>query len=821
MSKKEVKSGYILVIVESPTKILKLQPVLGDKYLVTASAGHIIDLEKGKMSIDIANNFEPQYTIIQGKEKIVQSLKQLMKNASDIILATDLDREGEMISWSLARELNLEKLNIKDPKRIVFDSITKEVIEKAMKNPLKINNNLVDAQKMRRLLDRIIGYKISPLLWKNIGGSLSAGRVQSVIVKLIVEKEQSIMDFFKKDSVSNFKIDGNFLNKKHNSFSAILYSNKKDNDEEENNTSKGSIAKIDNVEDAKKIMIQISESTFKISDVSERDSLRNPSPPFTTATLQQEASRKYGFAPKRTMMAAQHLYEAGHITYMRTDSVNLSEEALKNIEKYVKEKHGDEYYKRNQYKSKCNTQEAHEAIRPTYAKVTGISKDDKFKISSDEIKLYVLIWKRAISSQMSPAKIKITTTRINISKTNKFYFVSQTENILFYGYLAVYNMKNLDNEEEDEEIKSVVLEKGDIVTVENVKAVQVYEKPPTRYDDASLVNQLSENNLNIGRPATTASLIEKIQSVGYVVKKDNEGNERNSIVIKLDSKNKISEHIEKILLGGDKNKFSPTSLGIIVTDFLEKNFADIMDYKFTSDMETKLDEIAEGKLEWKKVLEQFYEKFNPLVENIEKNSKNKEFIDKNSREIGVHPETKEKIYATVSKYGPIVKMQEGKKFLCAPIKEPLTLETITLEQALELYKFPKTLGKYNRKNVTLNRGQYGYYLKLGKEKVAIKSKDDEELDINKFDIEDAKKILDENDKKYLWKGSDDKNKYVVLSGQYGKYIQATPIGKTKGSNYKLPDDENVENLTIEKVHEIIKNKYSKGYTKKFVKKNKK
>ena len=839
----------ILVIVESPGKISKIGHILGDSYIVDASVGHIIDLDKKNMSIDF-ETFEPHYKIIDGKESVVSKLKSKYKKCSDCLIAADEDREGEMIAWSLARELG-----IKNAKRIVFNSITKDELLKAIKNPRKIDQNIVDAQKLRRMLDRIIGYRLSPLLWKNIGaGKSSAGRVQSVVVKLVIEKENEINSFFEKDTSSEFKTSGMFLNKK-NILKSQLYTTKKqltnDSDSDESSESnsasesstseddsdgsareddrdgsasedegkikKGTLSKINKYKDVMLIMTNISKSIFKISGISKKESIQKPSPPFITLTLLQEGSRKLGFNSKRTMMAAQHLYEGGYITYMRTDSTNLSDEALKIIGDYVISKYGKEYYKKTNYiTNDKGAQEAHEAIRPTDPKKTGLSNDPAHKIGSDEIRLYNLIWKRSVASQMSPAKFKIIGIQINISKLDNYYFESIIKTITFKGFLTVYDLENLEEEnDDDDEIQNddIVIPKiGTILDAKEVLTIQDYKKPPVRYNEPSLTGKIK--NLNIGRPSTYPAIMIKIQDAGYVKRDDVDGIEKECKTIEWKGE-KIKENTKKINLGKEKNKFVPTEMGITINNFLNTHFPEIMDYKFTADMEDNLDKVASGKLKWNKILKEFYEKFQPLVDKLNEGAK-MEFIDKEAIELGVHPEYGYKIIATNAKFGAIVKMIGEGKPIIAPIKKPMTIKKITLEDALKLLEYPRLLGKYERKNVLLYKGQYGFYLKVGEtDKYALKVLEE---DIGEFELKDALQIIEEKNKSYIWHGQDEKNKYIVLDGQYGKYIRIIPLkGKSKGSNCKLSPSEDIKKLNLDRVKEIIKENKSKPKFKKFEK----
>jgi DNA topoisomerase-1 len=835
----------ILVIVESPGKIHKIEAILGSKYKVMASYGHIIDLAEGSMSIDLKNsNFEPEYSVIKPnknskfkaartKAEIIKDIKKEASKSSDILLATDEDREGEMIAWSLAYVLN-----IKDPKRIVFNSITKNELLAAIKSPGKINQDMVDAQKTRRILDRIVGYELSPILWKHVGAKLSAGRVQSVVARLIVDKEKEIKDFYLSGVGSYFKCVGTFLDTKKQSFNAMLYKDKKyvtkqdteieeetigqkkqikqdEEDEDSDGTEKfGLKARIPDESSARNLIKLMSKSTYTINDIIEKEKIRNPSAPFTTSSIQQEASRKLGFNVKRTMMAAQNLYEGGYITYMRTDSMNLSKEAVENIEKYVLEKFGKKYYRHKEYKTKKqNTQEAHEAIRPTDVFETEVKTGGK--IGSDEFKLYNLIWKRTLASQMVPAIINVKNIQILISKVKEYYFLTQIENIKFDGFLAIYNLTNIDAEQEDQEADTEtnfglsVPPKGKEIKVSDVAMTQEYQKPPSRYNEASLVNKLDPKNLNIGRPSTYATIIEKILEKKYVQIKDIFGEEKDSLLLEWkNGEQKINENINKITLGKEMNKFVPTSTGILVNDFLIKNFPDIMDYKFTAGMEEKLDDIAESKAKWKKVLEEFYKKFHVVVEKMlaQKTS----MKDENARVIGKHPTTGEEIVATLGKFGPMLKMCKNKSnCVYAPIKEPLTMETITLKDALKLFEWPKDLGEYKGESVMLYKGEFGLYLKYKGKNITL-SKSEELKDKTDISLKDVTKLIDEVMAKYLWEKLDGKQLYLVLEGPYGKYIQVSNTAiKKKPMNVPLPKDTDLSKLTLEQVKEIINNKFKR------------
>lgn len=807
-----------LVLIESAGKIHTLKDILGSKYEVMASLGHIIDLEPGSMSIDISNNFEPKYTAIKGKEEIISKLKKAAKKSNGVLIATDEDREGEMIAWSLAHILN-----IKDAKRVTFKSITKDVVLKSIKNPRKIDQPMVDAQKARRILDRIVGYEISPILWKNIQDSSSAGRVQSVVARLIVDKEREIEEFYKKASSSSFKFTGMYLDKKNKQFAAQLYQTKnvkktksdeeQDEDEKEIQFIKGDKAKIKTEKEAKELLRLMTKTIHRIGDIEEKESTRNPSPPFTTSTLQQEAAKKLGYSLKRTMTSAQHLYEAGYITYMRTDSVALSKEALDNIKEYVVEKYGEEYYKMTQYTSKAkNTQEAHEAIRPADASVETAANGGK--IGSDEIKLYNLIWKRAISSQMMPAKYKIKSIQILMDDIEDYYYMTQIQNLIFEGFMAVYNIKNVEEEseeandedaEEDNNTGITIPAKGVKIIINKIDGIQEYQRPPSRYNEGSLTNKLDPKNLNIGRPATTASVINKIQERGYVKKDDCAGIEKQSVSLKWELKDgKTKESKNKITIGKETGKLMPTEIGIKVNDFLVENFADIMEYKFTADMEDKLDLIAEGESKWNKVLEEFYENFHPTV--LKLMDKKTTVVDKNTRVLGKHPKSGKEILATIGKYGPMIKMAtEDNKYMYAPISEPLTIDSISLDDAIKLMQYPKTLGLYNKIPVVLNKGKYGMYITCDGMSVNIDTIEDKD----NITLKEAVELIVGKKKDILWEAKDGKLIYTMKEKDSSRYIMIRDtMNKTAKPKFiPVPKSVDIKTLSIDQVKEM--GKYNK------------
>jgi len=800
----------ILVIVESPGKIQKIQHILGNDYIVMASVGHIIDLHPKEMSIDM-KTFQPQYYVLDGKTEVVNKLIKTYNKCDDAYLASDRDREGEMIAWSLARQLKIQ-----NPKRIIFNAITKEEILNAVKKPNKIDKNLVEGQKARRVVDRLIGFSTSPIIrqYTNNSGD-SAGRVQSVVVRLILEKENEIEKFFKTNQASFFKVCGEFYEKKP--FKAILYKSKKgkdddgdeDNDEENKDETETGIAKIKNEDLMRNLMKLMMKSKYKVSNISNIESVRNPSAPFTTASLQQEASNKLGMTSKRTMTAAQHLYEAAFITYHRTDSVNLSKEGLSKIGEYVLANHGNKYYRKKNYEAKSkNTQEAHEAIRPTEPETTGINENAKKKIGKDEVNLYKLIWKRAIASQMTPAVFKVTSIKIDISEVKDYYFMTQIENVIFDGFLAVYNMKNIenDNNQENQNQNIVIPKEGTKLNVSEIKSTQEYKRPPARYNDASLVKKLSPENLNIGRPSTYANIIDKIQTKNYVKMDSCNGFEKDSLVLSWDgSSKKIAEKKNKVVLGKDTNKFVITSLGRIVVNFLVENLSDIMDYQFTANMEEDLDKIADGKKSYYDVIKKFYGSFNKKITTLATTTKTKN-MKENARVVGTHPKTNNQIIATFAKFGPIVRLldDKGKKALItAPIKEPLTIETITLKDALKLFEYPRDLGRYEKKPVLLNKGKFGLYLTHGDLKIGLKIT---EKEVKDYDLETAIQAIKDKKKSILWERKDANYSYAVLNGEYGNYIKSTALkGFKKGASKtcSLPKDIKLEELTLEKARELI------------------
>ena len=665
-----------LVIVESPAKAKTIKKYLGDDFEVTSSQGHIRDLPTKEIGIDIDNNFTPKYIINPDKKRIVNDLKRMSSSAKVVYLASDDDREGEAISWHLKTALELTDDKIK---RIVFHEITEKAIKNAVANPRKIDMDLVNSQQARRLLDRLVGYKLSPVLWKKIKSGLSAGRVQSVAVKMIVEREREIRNF---KSEKSFKVVASFKTVDDKTFCAELKKNTK------------------NEEETKALFLELSNKNFEISKVEKKKVVKSPVAPFTTSTLQQEASTKLGFSVTQTMLLAQHLYEAGKISYMRTDSVVLSEDAIKQAQKVIKQTYGEEYCQQRQFTTKSkNAQEAHEAIRPTHFEDIEVSADEK------EQKLYTLIRTRALASQMADAIINKTT--LTITPDNTTIFIAKGEVIEFDGFLKLYQTKK--EEDEDDNIKLPKVKEGDILTLIKLIGKEKHSQGPSRFSEASLVKELEEKG--IGRPSTYAPTIATIQNRGYIIKDSREGEKVEFKVITLE-KNKITEGIEKKTEGSEKNKLYPTDIALITNDFLVTNFAEITNYDFTAKVEKELDDIAEGKNNWIKMLQNFYDKF---ISEVNKCS-NSERVEFTSRLLGVDPKTGKNIYVRIAKFGPVIQIgdkNENEKPHFINLLKGQNVESITLNDVLKLMSFPKIIGEYKNKEVIVNIGPYGAYIKCG------------------------------------------------------------------------------------------------------------
>ncbi len=757
-----------LVIVESPAKAKTIEGFLGKDYEVKSSFGHVRDLDEKGLAIDIENNFKPQYQIMPDKVKVVSELKKLADKAETVWLATDEDREGEAISWHLFEALKLKK---DKTKRIVFSEITKPAITKAIQNPRNIDLNLVDAQQARRVLDRLVGYELSPVLWKKVKPSLSAGRVQSVAVRIIVEREREIMNFKAKDS---FKVSAIFEADKTN-FKAELPK------------------RFDTEKEAYEFLEKCKGATFKVEEIETKPSKKSPSAPFTTSTLQQEASRKLGFSVSQTMVIAQRLYESGKITYMRTDSVNLSETAMDAAKEEILKSYGKEYYQARQYKTKSKgAQEAHEAIRPTYMSVQSIEGD------SAEKRLYELIWKRTIASQMSDAQLEKTIATISISTASE-NFIAQGEILRFEGFLKVYieSTDDEDNEEQSGMLPPII--KGQKLNMQEISAVQRFTHHPPRYTEASLVKKLEE--LGIGRPSTYAPTISTIQKRGYVVKEDRPGEERKYTAMLLKN-GKINKEIKTEITGAEKAKLFPTDIGMVVNDFLVENFDTVMNYNFTATVEKEFDDIAEGQLKWNKMIDKFYKQFHATVEHALEHSERAT----GERLLGNDPQTGKPVYARIGRFGPMIQIgssEDEDKPQFASLRSGQRLENITLEEALELFKLPRTIGAYEGDEIKANIGRFGPYLLHKKAFYSIPKTDDPmsiELD-RAIEIIEAKRKAE---REKVIKTFNENKEVKVLNGRYGPYIA---IGK---NNYKIPKGTNPSALTLDECLKLAEEQKANG-----------
>lgn len=762
-----------LVIVESPAKAKTIERFLGNGYFVTSSMGHIRDLEKKDFGIDIEKNYKPRYVVSPDKKKIVTELKKLSKEAETIWLASDEDREGEAIAWHLKEVLKLKPENTK---RIVFHEITRDAILNAIKNPRTIDENLVNAQQARRVLDRIVGFEISPVLWKKVKPSLSAGRVQSVAVRLIVEREREIINF---KTESSFRVNGYFL--------------VKDKEEKISELKAELSSRFDKREEALAFLEKCKTAKFTVADVVKKPGKRSPAKPFTTSTLQQEASRKLGFSVSQTMAVAQRLYENGKITYMRTDSVNLSDLAINTSKKKIQELHGDKYIKIRKYKTKTKgAQEAHEAIRPTYMDQETVDGPNQ------EQRLYDLIWKRTIASQMADAELEKTTVTISISNAGE-KFVASGEVLIFDGFLKVYiestDDENGSNGKGDEIIPPV---KADApLEMSSAVAIQRFSHRPPRFTEASLVKRLEE--LGIGRPSTYAPTITTIQNRNYVVKEDRQGVEREYEILTL-KKGNISEKTKTEITGAEKSKLFPTDIGMVVNDFLIDNFRQIMDYNFTAKVEKEFDDIAEGKKIWNEMIDKFYQPFHGKVEDAIKNSER----SKGERILGTDPKTGKEVSVKIGRFGPLAQLGEatnngeGEKPQFASLRAGQHLETITLDEALELFKLPRELGEYENKKVTVAIGRFGPYVRHDNKFVSLGKEDDPfsvELD-RAIELIETKR---EKDRKAVIRVFEEEPDLRVLNGRWGPYISY------KKKNYKIPKKTNAGELTLEDCMNIINN----------------
>ena len=764
-----------LVIVESPAKAKTLEKFLGEDYKVLSSYGHIRDLKKNEFSVDL-NNFTPQYEIPEEKTALVKTLKTAANKADTVWLASDEDREGEAISWHLAQVLGL---NVKQTKRIVFHEITKDAILDAIKKPRHIDINLVNAQQARRVLDRIVGFKLSPVLWRKVKPALSAGRVQSVAVRLIVEREREVENF---KSESSYKV------------TAVFMADKAELKAEFNQ-------RFATEELAKAFLEKCKGQQFKISDISKKPMQRVPAPPFTTSTLQQEAARKLGFSVAQTMSVAQRLYEAGIITYMRTDSVNLSTLCLNASKKEIVETLGEKYSKRRQYQTRSKgAQEAHEAIRPTYM--------DQHEIQGtmQERRLYELIWKRTIASQMADAEIEktiITIVPTNSKEETENCFVASAEVVTFDGFLRVYR-ESFDDENTEEQVSTTIdaqLTEGQLLNYKEIQAIERFSQCPLRYTEASLVKKLEE--LGIGRPSTYAPTISTIQQREYVQKGDKKGEKRNYKQFTLKAGKDIKESEKNEIVGNEKGKLLPTDIGTVVNDFLVNNFENIVSYDFTAEVEKDFDEIAEGKENWQEAMADFYKKFEPQCEKVlHERSEHKA----GERVLGIDPKSGKEVCVKIGRFGPVVQIgsaNDTEKPRFAQLSKGQSLQTITLEDALELFKLPRELGDYEGATISIGTGRFGPYVLHNKQYVSIPK----EIDPMAIEYDEAVQLIKERKKaeaeKHIKSFKEDAE-LQILNGRYGPYIVY------KGSNYKIPRTvKEPKELSYEQCLEIVEKEASK------------
>ena len=757
-----------LVIVESPAKAKTIEKFLGDKYKVMSSYGHIRDLKKRSFSVD-EKTFEPQYEVPSDKTKVVDTLKKQAEQAQLVWLASDEDREGEAISWHLYEVLGLKP---EKTRRIVFHEITKPAILEAIEHPRQINLNLVNAQQARRVLDRIVGFKLSPVLWRKVKPSLSAGRVQSVAVRLIVEREREIENFKFEE---NYRVTALFRSSDGSEVKAVLS------------------RRFATIDEAKAFLESVKNCQFSVQDILTKPVKRTPAPPFTTSTLQQEAAHKLGFTVAQTMMVAQRLYESGRITYMRTDSVNLSKLCLGASKKVIAEQMGEDYVKTRQYHtSSKGAQEAHEAIRPTYMDQQTIEGN------AQERRLYDLIWKRTIASQMADAELEHTNVTININGKEET-FVAEGEVVKFDGFLRVYSDANgdilLENEDNENLSTLPVMKVGESLSREQIVATQRFSQRPVRYNEASLVRKLEE--LGIGRPSTYATTITTIQQREYVEKGDKPGEERTYQTVTLKG-DKLTQASHTTIVGQERGKLLPTDTGIVVNDFLIENFPEIMDYNFTADIEKEFDEVAEGKMAWDGVVKNFYKGFEPLVEkSVNTHTEHKV----GERLLGNDPATGAPVTVKIGRFGPVVQMggtAVGQKPRFAQLNAGQKLETITLEEALELFQLPRKLGMYEGEPITIGAGKFGPYVSHKGSYVSIpKGTDPMELTFEQAVIMMHRKHQEEAERHL--KTFEEDPELEILNGRYGPYITY------KGNNYRLAKNmhEGAKDLSYEECMEIV------------------
>lgn len=757
-----MKEGQNLVIVESPGKIDKIKKALGSDYTVKASFGHIRDLDESGLSIDVKNGFKPEYVIPADKKKVVAELKKAAKEASVVWLASDADREGEAISWHLFEALGLEE---DKTKRIVFQEITKPAILNAIENPRKIDMNLVNAQQARRVLDRLVGFELSPVLWRKIQPKLSAGRVQSVALRLIVDREREILAF---NHEPYYKVEALFHPEGTPETTLVKATLDR---------------RFPDMDSAQAFLEKCIGAQFSVSNIEKKEGNRYPAAPFTTSTLQQEAARKLRFSVSQTMSTAQRLYESGHITYMRTDSTNLSALALGTAKKFICENFGEEYSKPRQYKTKSKgAQEAHEAIRPTFIENTSIDG------TAQEKKLYELIWKRTVASQMADASVMRTDIKVASDKGDEIFNVQATQ-ILFDGFLKLYMESSDDPGQDDEAVILPEMHAGDKMTEHGISAECKYTSAPSRYTDASLIKKLDE--LGIGRPSTYRPTIETLTKArGYVVKGDKPGEKHTVTNLRLKD-GKITSSSKTETIGAEKGRLLPQDIGMIVTDYLVKHFDSVLDYSFTANVEEDFDRIADGEIAWNALISEFYD---PFHSKVQESLSNREYSNV-SREIGVDPKDGQLLVARFGQYGPYVQKGDGENRQYASLAPGQLIESITLEEALKLFELPRTVGQYEGIDIICTKGRFGPYIRYGERNVSLpRGTDPLKVDLNTC----IKLITDSQDKKaggILAEYTD--SDIQVINGSYGPYI------KHAGRNYRIPKGTDPASLTEEKCKEII------------------
>ena len=754
-----------LVIVESPAKAKTIEKFLGSEYKVVSSNGHIADLPSNELGIDIENDYNPKYKITNDKKDLVKKLKNELKGVDTVWLASDEDREGEAIAWHLAENLNLNESNTK---RIVFREITEKAIKNAIENPRQINKSLVDAQQARRVIDRLVGYKISPILWRKVKGGLSAGRVQSVVLRLIAEREKEILNF---NPVSSYKTTAEFINSNNIKFKAKYSINTNDDD------------------NFNSFLDGFKNAEFIVSSIKKSPLLKKPAPPFTTSTMQQEAARKLGFNVSRTMQTAQRLYEAGHITYMRTDSVTLSETAQNSIKNAIETKFGSNYHQSRNFSNKSkNAQQAHEAVRPTNF-LNNIQNLD-----ADQSNLYDLIWRRSVASQMSDAKVDKTTVKIK-SNNHEGLFQSDGEVIKFDGFLKLY-IESKDNQKNDDSQNNVLpnFTEGEIITKDKILVTQIFSKPPFRFTEASLVKKLEE--LGIGRPSTYAPTITTVMNRKYVFKGTNNAQTREIVQYVIDSD--INRNVNQENYGSNKGKLVPSEVGLLVNEFLTKNFKNIIDYNFTASVENEFDSIANGSKDWKSIIDKFYNPFSLVIDDVQKNAKR----ETGERVLGLDPKSGRQLSVKLGKYGPIAqigKVDEDEKPLFASLLPDQQISKITAEEALKLFELPVYVGDFENERVEANIGRYGPYIRYNKVFIPIPEgfnpftiTIEKSIDLIKAKIEAQKPIL-------VYKSYD----VTKGKGRFGPYLKWNNTFINVNKNYDF------DNLTEEDCIKLIDEKIKK------------